>query len=402
MTAPYREWIVRIAVLGVIVSAVACRNESTVRIRPEPEAELVLTINVRDEATPETTPAVTALSVHVDGQPAHEVLIIPGSGQTTYETLIGPLSASEHVVEMKPSARWTAHPAVRVNGVSVRSVSKGDPQYDLLRLAPAVVLRSDTVGTSNDLPALMYVEDRRQDSRTLRYTTIFTNEDGGTDTPALFARWGRACDIEQVYEARLDAGGGTIEETFQGPEHKILPFHGRRIGSHPVLGVMTRNNMVLDDFEVPQDGPLWVFVRPVPLVVAPDAAPRESILDDRPWLQRLTARELAAEKKPFDPRDFVYLDAKLHLIDSAAAAWIEQPDGRRVTSDRGDERLTVTRDGWVRVAVPLARNVPVAAAGWSCLPRKGQQGPCRVEPGRVFRLSDDFRVEPLRISVQGF
>ena len=31
----------------------------------------------------------------------------------------------------------------------------------------------------------------------------------------------------------------------QGPEHKILPFKGRREGRHPLLWVVTENNMVL-------------------------------------------------------------------------------------------------------------------------------------------------------------
>jgi hypothetical protein len=252
------------------------------------------------------------------------------------------------------------------------------------------------------LPMLMYVETRlaggqtgpaRQErQRSFRYTTIFTNEDGGTDTLALFARWGRACDIEETYEARLGEDGRAIRQTFQGPEHKITPFNGSRIGAHPVLTVATKNNMFVDG------GAAGVTIRPVPIVVPPDFTTRESVLDDRPWLQRLTARELAAEQKPFDPRDFVYLEADVRVGESAAAAaWVQQADGTRVSSDRGDERLRVTRDGWVRVAVPLARDISVTAAGWSCLPRKDRTGPCQIQPGRVFKLSDDFEVQSILI-----
>jgi hypothetical protein len=85
---------------------------------------------------------------------------------------------------------------------------------------------------------------------------------------------------------------------------------------------------------------------------------------------------------------------------AAAAAWVEQGDGTRVSSDRGDERLTVTRDGWVRVAVPLARSAPVTAAGWSCLPRKGQTGPCQIQPGRILKLSNDFQVQKIPVEVR--
>ena len=58
--------------------------------------------------------------------------------------------------------------------------------------APALWLRSDTIGTATDLPLAMYAEDMRVDGTgVLRYTIIFSNEDGGTATPALLARWGR-------------------------------------------------------------------------------------------------------------------------------------------------------------------------------------------------------------------
>jgi hypothetical protein len=382
------------AVLFVMAIALAagCRDPTIASIRSEPTDELVLTIDVRDD-TPADALTVSALSVHVDGRHTHDVLIVPGSGRTSYDTLIGPLSGGAHSVAVRPSSSWRAQPGVRITRTAVRTVRVGDPQYDSLRLAPALVLRSDTVGTSSDMPVLMYVEATPNQS--LRYTTVFTNEDGGTDTTALFARWGRACDIEETYVARLDDDGHAIQQTFQGPEHKITPFNGSRIGAHPVLTVATKNNMFVDS------GAGGVTVRPVPIVVAPDFTTRESVLDERPWLQRLTARELAAEKKPFDPRDFVYLEANVRVGESAAAAaWIELGDGSRVSSDRGDERLTVTRDGWVRVAVPLARSASVTTAGWSCLPRKGQTGPCQIQPGRIVRLSDDFQVQKIPVEVR--
>lgn len=390
-----------IRLLAAIVVAAGCRDPARVSVRPQASDELLLTIEVRDDA-PADAVTVSAFAIHVDGKPSHEVLIVPGSGRASYDTLIGPLSSAEHTVEVKPSSAWPQHSAVRLIGTAVRTVTAADPEYRLLRLAPAIVLRSDTTGTSNDMPVLLYVEDSGD---ALKYTTVFTNEDGGTETAPLFARWGRACDIEETYVVQLDGAGRATAETFQGPEHKITPFNGTRIGAHPVLTVATRNNMFLDS------GAAGVTIRPVPVVVEPDAGTRESILDDRPWLQRLTARELAAEKKPFDPRDFVYLEAKVRLADdAAAAAWVEQPGGERLSSDRGDERLRVTRDGWVRVAVPLARDGSVTAAGWSCLPRKARTGPtpgpkpqapgCQIQPGRIFRLSNDFEAQGIRVDVR--
>jgi hypothetical protein len=381
-----------VVLFAAIVAAAGCRDAAVVSVRPQATDEIVLTIEVSDH-TPADAMSVSAFAIHIDGRPVHDVLVVPGRGRTSYETLIGPLSGEEHTVQVKPSQAWPPHPTLRVTGVSVRTISAAEPEYEALRLAPAVVLRPDTVGTSSDQPMLMYAE-RRDGGRALRYTTIFTNEDGGTDTRALFARWGRACDIEETYAVTLDQGR-TIAETFQGPEHKITPFNGSRIGAHPVLAVATRNNMFVDT------GAAGVMIRPVPIVVPSGFTTRESVLDDRPWLQRLTARELAAEKKPFDPRDFVYLEADVQVgPDASTAAWVDTADRQRVSSDRGDERLTVTRDGWVRVAVPLARGSSVVGAGWHCLPREGRKGPCQIKPGRVFGLSDDFQVREIAVGVR--
>jgi hypothetical protein len=397
--------------MATVLTAAACGlagDPTSVSMRPQSSDEILLTIGVRDDV-PRDALSVTAFTVYIDDQPSHEVLVVPGSGLASYETLIGPLSPDDHTVVVKPSSRWPPNPEVRVTGTKARTITSADPMYDVLRFAPAIALRTDTVGTANDLPMLMYVEERNDAARVFRYTTVFTNEDGGTETAALFARWGRACDIEQTYEIRLDPSGQAIAETFQGPEHETVSFNGLRIRDHPTLTVATRNNMFMDNRI--DNRIAGVMVRPVPIVIQSGIATRESVLDDRPWLQRLTARELAAEKKPFDPRDFVYLEANVQVGDSAAAAaWVQQADGTRVSSDRGDERLRVTRDGWVRVAVPLARDAAVAAAGWSCLPRKGKTNPapgrepqapsCQIQPGRILRLSHDFRAQAIAVDVR--
>ena len=53
----------------------------------------------------------------------------------------------------------------------------------------------------------MYAEDTRVDGTgVLRYSVIFSNEDGGTATPALLARWGRTTDIEMAYEEEWRGG----------------------------------------------------------------------------------------------------------------------------------------------------------------------------------------------------
>jgi hypothetical protein len=384
---------------GTLLWAFLPTDEIAIDVRDRDE--IVLAIDVRDVAAPDAEPAVTALTVEVNGRPAHDVLVVPGSGQARYETLVGPLPAGRHTIAVGRSTRWPSHAAVQASRLSARTVSAGSPDYDLLRLAPLIVLRPDTVGVLNDLPMLLYAEDRRSGGAgPIGYTTIFTNEDGGTDTRALFARWGRACDIELIYEASLDADGRVETETYQGPDHKILPFNGRRIGDHPVLMVTTRNNMVSDAaVPEPSAGSTPVTIRPVPVVVGPGSRAREAILDARPWLHRLTFRELQAEGKRFDPRDFVYLDARVRLVDAAVSAWVTLSDGGKPSSDLGEPKLRIEREGWVRVAVPSPRDAHVTSAGWTCFDRERPRTICDVSPGNVFRLADDFSVRRVEVPV---
>jgi hypothetical protein len=385
----------------ILLSGMNLAPPSEISVEVRERDEIVVAIDVRDAALPDAEPPVTALTVDVDGRPAQDVLIVPGSGQTRYETLVGPLPAGRHTVAVRRSARWPWNDAIHAAGVAARTVSPGSPDYDLLRLAPVVVLRPDTVGVLNDLPMILYAEDRRSSGAArVGYTTIFTNEDGGTETRALFARWGRACDIELIYEAVLDGAGGIVTDTYQGPDHKVLPFKGRRIGDHPVLVVATRNNMVSDSAPPERPGDTAsVMLRPVPVFVKPDAGTREAILDVRPWLHRLTFRELRREGKAFDPRDHVYLEARLRLVDAAVAAWVTLADGGKASSDLGEPKLRVERDGWVRVAVPTPRDARVTAAGWTCFDRERPRKVCEVTPAKIFRLADDFSVQPVAVQV---
>ncbi len=48
---------------------------------------------------------------------------------------------------------------------------------------------------------------RDGDGRRLRYSVVFSNEDGGTPPDRLMATWGRLTDLEYVYGVELDADG---------------------------------------------------------------------------------------------------------------------------------------------------------------------------------------------------
>ena len=59
-------------------------------------------------------------------------------------------------------------------------------------------------------------------SRWLKYSVIFSNEDGGTPGVALMARWGRTTDIELAYEVEV-RNGRAVQGRYQGPDHRVIP-----------------------------------------------------------------------------------------------------------------------------------------------------------------------------------
>jgi hypothetical protein len=365
--------------------------------------EFVVTLTVEDRAPASAAGDVTAVALQIDGESLQEVLIFPGSGVTTYDAVMGPLSPGRHTLAVRPSRFWAADTRVTVRGVSARPVGDGS-DHAAYRFAPRIGLRTDTVGAMSDLPMYMYCERIPQPDLKagatatvapgfsrgqLRYTVIFTNEDGGTASRALMARWGRAVDIEFVYEA-LVRDGKLVSGTYQGPDHKVLPYRGPT--NPPLLNVVTLNNMFLDR------GRALAAVRPRPEVVDLTSATRESVLDRQPWMYRVMAGELKREGKlgsvVDDPRRYLYAEARLALTDAAVAARASLTNGTWRASHHGEIEMTINRDGWVRTAIPLGDALPgdVRTIAWECLPLpgKGAQGRCDIDATRAFVLTDNY------------
>ena len=122
-----------------------------------------------------------------------------------------------------------------------------DPDHEAMAHAPFVYARPGTLEAKSDLPLLTWYEtEPTARGRRLRYSIVFTNEDGGTPVDRLMATWGRTTDVEFVYSAAAGARRGTrvLEELHQAKDHRILPFRGRREGLHLLLWVVTKNNML--------------------------------------------------------------------------------------------------------------------------------------------------------------
>lgn len=365
-------------------------------------AMAILSVAATDTCGATAGARVSAAGVWVDGRYDHELLLFPGSGRDRYDTLLGPFEAGRHEVELRPSSFWSPAPCVQPGRTDVTVVDTGSPRHVLLGHAPVLELRADTVGEQTDVPLYEYVErESANGDDLLRYTVVFSHEDGGTQTRALLARWGRTTDIEQIYEASI-RGGRAIREEFQGPDHETRAFNGRRRGAAPILLVATLNNMVTDR------GRGIAAVRPVPEPADLSRATRESTLDGRPWAFRVMQQELEAEGRiaadaPVDdrwlrvapdPREHAYLEARLTLDRAVAAAWVRDRDGHRFWSHYQRDTLAINRNGWVRtaVAIGLGRGSGIAEVGWACIPTPGEQGTgtCVIEATRAFVFAEGW------------
>jgi hypothetical protein len=206
----------------------------------------------------------------------------------------------------------------------------------------------------------MYYEDLPSPTNNIiQYTIIFTNEDGGTPTDALMARWGRTTDIEYVYRVHLDRSGKILKEVFQAPDHKEADFHGEKDGLHPLILDATLNNVFSDRGHTP------VHYRMLPFRVDLSNASRENVMDQNPWIYRLTAQEMHKEQKvrPFgvqagqkigDPRDYLYIEFFSQNDGCGLVAWAKRAaDPNWHSSHKGRLDYSITRSGWARTTIEL-------------------------------------------------
>jgi hypothetical protein len=343
------------------------------------------------------TSHAAAVDVLIDGRRDQIVLLTPGVKRNDYDMVVGPLNAGSHGAQLVFSSLWPRDQALRIGDVSIDVVAPGDPRFEIFANAPAIGVRPDTIGTASDLPLLMYVEQSTEgDSRWLRYSVIFSNEDGGTPGAALMSRWGRTTDIELAYEVEL-RNGRIAQARYQGPDHRVIA--NERLDVHPPsLLVSTLNNMFLDR------GRSAATVRMAPIQVDLSTRSRESVMDDHPWIYRVMARELATERPAGvgDPRDYVYVDLRLTSRAAGVALGL-RGDGTTWWSDRGRADLVVSRQGEMRIAIPAPAQERASSLSIRCDPRpepnrSADTAQCDAEVRKAFRLDTDHQPGPSLIS----
>jgi hypothetical protein len=311
------------------------------------------------------------VAVAVDGRPSQHLVLTRGT-RGEYRVLLGALGPGEHRLELAHDTSRSAPGAggVRVESVRFESVAADDARHEALAHAPIVHTRKGTIDRFSDVPLVAWVETipSGDGGRELRYSIVFSHEDGGTPLDRLMATWGRATDIEHVYSVELDAGGAVRGAVYQGKDHVMNAFTGRLEGQHPVLYVDTKNNMVSDrGSETPR-----IALVPQPFTL--DRVSREAVMDANPWTYAVSVSEVRREglvsdtaapgsKRIPEPRRFAHLEACGNVSDARLAfdAGLPADDGTLAwhASDAGRSDFRVARSGCFRaaVALPAGRSV---------------------------------------------
>ena len=352
------------------------------------------------------------LTVFVDGKYNQDAILFAGERVFEYQMLLGKYDSSAHkitlVLNEKHSApnaknvRLKSASATRFEDLSVTKPSDSSlPAYFATLNSPIIYLRPDTIDKFSDVPLLTYYEifDEPENVKRIRYTTVFTNEDGGTQSAALMARWGRMTDIEWIYEMRVNESGAILSEIYQAANHETKNFEGARFGAHPLILDATVNNNFADA------GCTALRVSPILIQTNLSNGSRETVMDNNPWTYRIMAEEAIREGRInpaklganaiADPRDYAYAEIHSDLENAALAFEIKSADGKIYSSDTGNKLLRVNRPGFVRIALRMpteilqSTNFTAAVGCYAVSP--GKESVCRnLQLLKIVRLDRDY------------
>ena len=373
-------------------------------------AEIGLSIKAKVNAAWQTKGAEAAvLTVFVNGKYNQDVILFAGPRLFDYRILLGRLETGDHEISLVLNRERTAPGArnVRIASSKILPATYDGPakmsalEKLAVAKAPFIYARPNAVDKFSDIPLITYYEILFETERDfkIRYTAIFSNEDGGTQTTALMARWGRTTDIEWVYELSFKEGE-LVSETYQGEGHETKKFAGHRaFGRHPKIYTVTENNNFADA------GCSALRIAGFPVRADLSARSRETVMDENPWSYRVMAGEAMREGR-IDPnnmgvntiddlRNYLYVEVHAENNSSAIAVEVKTADGKTGRSDLGDERLRVVRSGFQRMAVRLPSTVsPLNSLHLYCHALTGSPASGTCKNSRILayiKLDKDFR-----------
>jgi len=356
-------------------------------------------------------------SLTVDGARKQHVMVYGGPQPRSYAVFLGQLEPGRHTLRVDREPGLSAGGAgLAVAEARFETLPDKGPRAQAVAHAPILFARPDTVGRFSDVPLLVYcTRGKDADGEWLEYTVIFSNEDGGTSTRDLMARWGRPTDIEYVYRVWLNGQGEHGKTLIQTREHQDVPYDGTREGSHPILMPVTDNNMV----EPAGDGASPIRYQLVPVEADLSLGSRERVMDLNPITYLVSAKEMQREgklrpagkfegEKIADPRLYLVAELKVASRNAAVQVLVRRRQGQPWKGSAvGIGKDFIERSGWVRTAIELppgTRVQDIAEFGVECLSRRDlerqplpKNGRCQVEAiGKVFFLNAEYAPgEPL-------
>jgi hypothetical protein len=386
------------------------------------ESEVLLDLTASSPGTSwrERGAEAAVVTIYVDGQYHQDVILFAGAREFAYQLMLGRVGTGDHNLRVEFNRKQSAAKAagVKIDDAKVTTIDRNHPEFQAVARAPIIYARPDTVGKFSDIPLLAYYESERAGaSDRITYTVIFSNEDGGTQTTALMARWGRTTDIEWVCEARIDAEG-EAKTIFQGANHQNTQFAGRLEADHPLMFDATVNNNFSDH------GQSEMRFAPRPLPFDARTASREEMMDRHPWTYQVMADEMiregkiTEERKPGqainDLRNYVYFDIRSNQTGAALSVAVKlKGDPVWRASDWGIANYRIDRSGNFRTTALLPKRArleeiervvarcdvkgdPRAQSELSQVPSAS----CDLRSiNKIFVLDDDYMPgEPLKLS----
>ncbi len=264
------------------------------------EAKLALTASAPGADWGTAGKESALLEVEVDGKPATNVITFNGATPLDYDVALGRVGAGPHEITVTLDAAKSPSANAVVSGLKPSLAPDGDlaARYAPIlygRNLPTVPGAYENVNT--DVPLLLYhvTSTDAQGDRVIEYTMTWSNEDGGTNSPSLMARWGRTTDIEWLYRVTVDANGTRLSDQYQSAGHGTVAFDGLREDDHPLLQVTTSNNNMSSVTDLATSSGYRFFLDSA--VQLPPNRAREWIMDTHPWAYLVMAKEVAREGK---------------------------------------------------------------------------------------------------------
>ena len=374
--------------------------------------EFLLHLRVSSETNwsiPDSESAVLTIYIDsIDSSQNQDIVLFKGDELFVYKVSLGRIDTGSHSIEVYFNGDKSPPGAqlVYLDEFSLVPIALNSRDYDVFRFSPVLYgrdLYSDDESVRTDIPLLMWHEvDTVGSYKRIKYSMIWSNEDGGTNSISLMSRWGRTTDIEWIYEVWVDPGGNVHEEYFQGPGHSYSLFQGNRIDDHPILKTVTINNMVDDE-----------GVSNYKFFLSPERSKheihsREILMDENPWTYEIMALEMIAEGKyespadPFTPdvsdaRNYLYLEFNTQMIGSylrLTFATKLKNDPVWYYSDHGLSSIgAVNAEGWRRSTIELWQGTTLNDLDSLQIMGSAYYGSFSItfeELSKVFLLDEDF------------